>query len=136
MNKLQFIATLKEWANANQIDLRECHVSHGGSMLMLGLRESTEDIDLTVSKAIWDRLVGEGYQVHRLPPKGDHPEIHIINVTDVIDAHMRDLNYGIALVESDGILYRDAHTTLSDKVRLNRTKDQADIEALKKHLGF
>lgn len=134
MNKAQFVSTLKSWAELNNVDLNECHVSHGGSMLMLGLREETDDVDLTVSQNIWDRLIAEGYQSTRLPATGSYPEIQIIAVTDEINVH-NDPITGFTLEVFDGIWYRDAQSTISDKMRLNRPKDQADIKTLKASLN-
>ena len=134
MNKVQYINTLKNWAEKNNINLAECHVSHGGSLLMLGLRDDTDDVDLTVSPGIWDRLVNDGHQVKILPATATYPEVRIISVTDDIDVHLNNPNDEMLLDEFDGIMYRNATTTLLDKLKLNRDKDQADIAALKQML--
>lgn len=134
MNKAQYINALKSWAEQNHIKLADCHVSHGGSLLMLGLREDTDDIDLTVSQNIWDRLINEGYEVQILPATATYPEVHIISVTEDIDVHLINPEDEMVLDELDGIMYRNATTTLLDKLKLNRDKDQADIAALKEML--
>ena len=102
---------------------------------MLNLRDTTEDIDLTVSKEIWEDLIGKGYKVKTLPATEKYPEVNIIPVTEFIDVHLIDeLFYG-ELVWEDGIWYRDISTTLSDKLKLNRSKDQADIKILQSLIG-
>lgn len=132
MNKAQLISKLKAWATDEDVSLIEIHVSHGGSLLMLGLRDETDDIDLTVSKRVWDRLIDAGHQVQRIPPSATYPEVNLISVTDDIDVHLIDPSQGVSLDVFDGVWYRDARNTLADKMRLNRPKDQKDIEALKK----
>ena len=44
MNKAEFIAHILEWAKKDNIPLSDIHVSHGGSLLMLGLKEETNDV--------------------------------------------------------------------------------------------
>jgi hypothetical protein len=136
MNRTEYITHLTEWLSNNGYDTNQCHVSHGGTMLLLGLRTETSDIDLTVSQPIWDDLIAKGYPVKIIPATETYPEVRIIEATENIDVHLvdseLDLLGKLALV--DGIWYRDAQATLEDKLKLNREKDQADIAALRQVL--
>ncbi len=135
MNKQDFISHLNEWYNKTGYAANSCHVSHGGAMLMLNLRNETGDIDLTVSKEIWDDLISKGYDVKILPATGDHAEVGIISATEFIDAHLIDADFDGHLICEENIWYRDIATTLSDKLKLNRSKDQADIRILQNLIG-
>ena len=70
MNKELFMKLLNRWFVEMVIEPKDCHVSHGGAMLMHGLRESTQDIDLTVNKRVWDKFVELGFEVKVLPDCG------------------------------------------------------------------
>lgn len=134
MNKQTFISKYTSWLSATGYTSDECHVSHGGSMLMMGLREETDDIDVTVTQAIWDDLIDKGYTVKVLPANGLCTEVSIISVTENIDVHVLDWDWDGRLVLDAGIWYRDAETTLEDKIKLSREKDMADIQKLKEYL--
>lgn len=130
MNKAEFITHLTNWYRENDINPSDCHVSHGGSLLMLGLREETEDIDLTVTKGVWDKLLSEGHEI-----KIVGGNIQIIPVTEFIDVHLLDeTDKELVFCEEQNVFYRTLEVTLRDKLKLNRPKDQADIAALRQLL--
>ena len=54
MNKLEYVETLVKWANDENIDLDNIVVSHGDSMLLLGLIVSTIFL---LNRSIWLLLV-------------------------------------------------------------------------------
>ena len=56
MNFEQFVNNLKTWASENEVNLDDIHVSHGGSCMMLGIKLNSNDIDLTVTEKIFNRL--------------------------------------------------------------------------------
>lgn len=136
LNKEQYINWLNDFYVKFNIDPKECHVSHGGSMLMLGLRELTDDIDLTVSDSVWEMLLGMGYTYKVVPALNQYPSIKIMQIDENIDVHLddRDLNGEDFLYEKN-IYYRNAKITLVDKLKLNRTKDQNDISLLNVYLA-
>lgn len=136
LNKEQYINWLNDFYVKFNVNPKECHVSHGGSMLMLGLRELTDDIDLTVSDSIWKMLLGMGYTYKVIPTTNQYPSIKIMQIDEYIDVHLddRDLNGEDFLYEKN-IYYRNAKITLVDKLKLNRTKDQNDISLLNVYLA-
>ena len=135
LTRKEYIDRLNDWFKRYQIDNSLCHVSHGGSLLMLGLREITDDIDLTVDKSVWDKFIDMGFEVKTIPASENYPEVRIITGTDeYVDVHM-DANSQFELACVDGIYYRDALSTLKDKLALNRDKDQEDILKLREYLN-
>ena len=135
LNKEQYINWLNDFYVKFNINPKECHVSHGGSMLMLGLRELIEDIDLTVSDSVWKMLLDMGYTYKVIPITNQYPSIKIMQIDEYIDVHLDDcdLNSEDFLYEKN-IYYRNAKITLVDKLKLNRTKDQNDISLLNVYL--
>ena len=135
MNKELFMKLLNRWFVEMVIEPKDCHVSHGGAMLMHGLRESTQDIDLTVNKRVWDKFVELGFEVKVLPDFGLVKGISLISVTENIDIHLSDVDYSGKLLLENNIYFRDLNTTLNDKILLGRKKDEKDIILLKSLLG-
>lgn len=135
MNKELFMRLLNRWFVEMAIEPKDCHVSHGGAMLMHGLRESTQDIDLTVNKRVWDKFVELGFEVKVLPDCGLVKGISLISVTENIDIHLSDVDYSGKLLLENNIYFRDLNTTLNDKILLGRKKDEKDIILLKSLLG-
>lgn len=135
MNKELFMKLLNRWFVEMEIEAKDCHVSHGGAMLMHGLRESTQDIDLTVNKRVWDKFVELGFEVKNLPDCGLVKGISLISVTENIDIHLSDVDYSGKLLLENNIYFRDLNTTLNDKILLGRKKDEKDIILLKSLLG-
>ena len=130
MDKRQFVATLLNWLEENGISTHGLHVSHGGSLLMMGLNDSTDDIDLTVTQEIFDHFDG------KYPTKDIGEGRYLIVVTDLIDIHlMEKRDYPIVVTcDPSGIWYRDAQTTLDDYKVLNRPKDQEKFGVLERYI--
>lgn len=135
MNREEFIATLNRWYDETGVDFNDCHVSHGGSMIMLGLRESTDDIDLTVTRDVWDQFVADGFKITHLPANGKCAAVDLISVTDKIDIHLENEWVTHDLYCLRGIWYRSAIETLADKLLLGREKDLKDIPVLQEYIN-
>ncbi len=131
MNKQQFIKTLLTWLDEYNIESHKVHVSHGGSMLMMGLKDSTNDVDLTVSYDVFERFTKESY-----PTKNLGNGRYLIQVTDNIDIHCmeRDISPEHIIKDESGVYYRDAQTTLDDYVKLNRPKDKEKFGILERYI--
>lgn len=110
-------------------------VSHGGAMVMHGLRPHTDDIDVSVNSDDWNHFIDRGFEVKVLPPCGDLDEVKLIAVTDEMDVHLYNESPR-TLVEIEGVMCTDLAQTLRDKLALNREKDKKDILALEIALGL
>lgn len=128
MNRQEFIDTYLKFLADYNIPSTGVHTSFGGSMIMLGLRDNTSDIDLTVSQDVWDMFnhipsvdLGEGVYKRSLP--------------DVIDMHLTTNEIPESCIEtSEGVRYRNMKQTYYDKLGLGRDKDIPDIKLLYKAL--
>ena len=129
MNKQEFVNTLNTWLEENQINSCDTYVSHGGMLLLVGLRSSTDDIDLTVTKEVWDKFEVTGLY----PVVNIGNGTYLMSVTDVIDIRICERRYS-RLIETDGIQHPTLEETLEDYLVLNRPKDQETIKLLKKLL--
>lgn len=134
LNREKLISVLDKFYKDYRIDFNDCHVSHGGSMVMLGLRKETSDVDLTVAKWVWDELLSYGFEVKHLPAKGEVAAIDLISVNEYIDVHLLETNDSFNILLDRDVWYRDAERTLKDKLVLNRDKDQEDISLLRNYL--
>lgn len=104
-------------------------LSAGGALVMHGLRDETEDLDLEVTQEVWDELTqGHGYAVNA--SKG----VDIIHLCKGVDLHLYDESHGNDILIIEGILCQDLFAVLALKQRLNREKDQADIAKIQAHL--
>lgn len=128
MNKLQLIAKLVKFYKDFDIVSTQCHVSHGGALVLLGLKDQTDDIDLVVTQQVWDKF--KSYSKTQLNALGDYKAKELISIDDDIDLHLIDDQYPLVITVVDGIYLTDLNTTLLDKLRLNRDKDQQQINLL------
>lgn len=128
MNKVQFVNEVTTWAQTNGLEMSDLLVSHGGAMLLMGLRSETGDVDLHVTQAVWDKFVPNGSPVEL----GDG--VSLLSVTPHIDIHVGGFGseqIAAASVSPEGIRYRSRSDTLEDYLKLNRSKDAASIKLLK-----
>lgn len=130
MNKRQFMTTLSAVVDKLNINRREVIIAGGGASLLWGLRESTNDIDVYVSKDIIDMiktLPGASYSV--LPPCGQVPRCELVDYQGV---SFMD-NTGVSLYATCGHRNYQLQTKLGllqYRLALGREKDKGDIKAL------
>ena len=131
MNLTRFFSHLTQWVHSHGLTLDDVSVSHGGSLLLLGLIETTDDIDLTVSLEVFNKFDNGRYEVK---PIGDNR--YLIKVGKRVDVHVSELNplqlQSCLVKHPNGIWYRNAQQTLIDYLALNREKDQLKIQSLVK----
>lgn len=129
MNKSDLVNKTKAMARLYSISMDQLVVGFGGAMLLLGLRQETQDIDLDVPESVYDWFLGAGFDERLVV--GDKKAI---SVTDCIDIH-RGINPGEELMVTDGVFHHTPQVILRKKKMLNRPKDQKDIQALTEFLA-
>lgn len=135
LSKTAFIKSLNAFYDQYAIDPNECFVSHGGAMLMHGLRNSTDDIDLTVSEEVWNYLlVMDKFELKHLPKNGNVEAIDILVVNEDIDVHLVNIK-PVDLISEGVILFTTLEQTYEDKLALGREKDIQDIKLLNVAMG-
>lgn len=96
----------------------------GGACLMYGLRETTDDMDTDVSNEMFDEMLSSGK--YKLKHFGD---VEILEYNGKIDIHRRLRVFETRIV--DGVCCYSPKELLTQKLKLNRPKDQKDIVGLK-----
>lgn len=108
------------------------HVVAGGSMLLHGLREQTDDIDTTVNEAVYAKIKSKlpKWAMYEDPA---HPSGLKVLSVGPFDIHCMPHCVDDVVV-IDGVACQSLRDVLRLKEKLNRPKDQADIERIRKHL--
>lgn len=131
MDKVEFKSHLLTWYNKMGYSPDVGYVSHGGAMLMMGLRAVSDDIDLNVGKDTWDHILSLGYEPTHLDTPG-LPPVTLISVTEHIDVHL--VEQWPELLNEDGVYYTTPEQTIKDKQLLMRDKDIRDIVTLENYI--
>ena len=127
LTKDMFASELNSFVLENGYNPCDILVSHGGAMLLHGLRRHTSDIDIHVSADIWvDQCIKMG-----TPPVSLGNGVWLLTVTDTIDIHVGAPEPSITPhVHACGFRYNCLLQTLFDYKRLNRSKDSFAIHTL------
>ncbi len=120
MNKEQYLARLAEL----NLPKGEFRVLSGGSLLLHGLRERTNDIDLAISQKLADEL-----KIRDCPCKEGRIFEYAPDVEMIIDEGKSSYD------EACGYVCEDLQSILAFKKRMRREKDLPDIEKIEKYLA-
>lgn len=134
MNKVEFISHILEFSKKENIPLSDIHVSHGGSLILLDLKEHTNDVDVTIYEPEYNRLLDRlGTQCEKDISGGRK----LLKVTSVIDVHVAedDQAWSDLIVDPSGVQYRNIHRTIHDYELLNRPSDQDKLKRLNNALS-
>ena len=123
MNKEEF---LKELDKLN-LDKNEYCIIAGGSMLMHGLKEESNDIDIKTTKELFD-ILNSKYHM-----KQSSRYDYVYELSDIVDVNYKDFN-------RDNIEFIDGYPVEKLEVNLkwmkenNRPKDQEKIRKIEEFL--
>ena len=113
-----------------KLDAHQVRAGAGGACLLHGIRPSTGDLDLELTREVFDQVVKE----HDLVVQHLDNGWMLANVSPGVDIHPVDES-PLEGVFVGGIYTTSLQQTLDFKLRLNRPKDQDDIIKLKELLG-
>lgn len=135
LNLTTFYSHLVWWGSTHGLTLDDFSVSHGGSLLLLGLTDSTNDIDLTVDQELFDRFDNGKYRKVELSNGR-----YLLQVGRRITLHtceIPSLQLAQCLVKHpNGIWFRNQEQTLLDYQALKRPQDKEKIKLLQEKKGF
>ena len=125
MNKKQLL----ELANTLNLPKEEYCIISGGALVIHGLREQTNDLDIDITKKGF-KILKEKYSLELV-----REDIKQYKVTDKIECFLvdkldSDINY------IDNYPCESLISIYNFKKRINREKDQADILAIEKVLNM
>lgn len=114
----------------NELNLpkSEYYILSSGSLLLYGLRDEANDIDLCVSYELFEKLK-EKYNLTETD-KNECDFYHISKLIEVIPNDKEDFKFDI----KDGYQVEKLESILKYKQKRNSQKDQKDIEKIKKYL--
>ena len=127
IKKEQLIKSYFEGCKKINLPTERVVVGAGGVCVLLGIRESTNDIDVDVVKSDFNELLKVGYKSHQIAD-----DYVVLEVTEHMDVHGVDEIVDTVVIE--GVACYSAKSVLDFKLKLNREKDQADIRALREYL--
>lgn len=136
MNKQDIIKYYNEFLKKNNVKAEDVILGSGGACVMHGIRIETADMDVAVTKVLFDKLMKTNkYNTHTFTgwfnslqtslEYSDHIDLHV-GITDNGDSN--------SVVYIDGVCCYSLETLLNHKLKMNRPKDQSDIELIKKML--
>lgn len=132
-NRLEFLETLTSVVDGLNIPRKAVTISHGGASLMLGLRDTTEDIDVQLAQGTFDVLATK-HEVKKLSALGWNGEQSVIEVGGVdfhrssAGAFMYPFNWRDAV---NGFDVTPQLQLLVDRIKLGRVKDLSDMYKLR-----
>lgn len=132
MNRDELKARYKTFLEKEGVTSEEAIVGAGGALLLLGFREETEDVDLSVYGETFARLA-KSVEKQFTFSSGDR-EVLVLEWGMDIDVHGPE-EAGCSTVLVEGVRCWTAEYVLQFKRRLNRPKDQPDIARLEAALG-
>lgn len=124
LNKEQIIRILKEY----DLDTNNYIVISGSAMVLLGIKDTTNDIDISVTKEYYDYLL-TNYDCNLERINENNNKIYYID---------KKINFGYDYYSFDslkieGIPVQKLDDIIKLKESLNRKKDQKDLELLRKN---
>lgn len=134
MNKQEFKSNFEKFIKDFELDKNTVVVGAGAALMLLGLRDKINDIDVAIPENDFDRISKKHkvviYEVKETT--GIRKTKVIPNILGNIDIHIeKDFENTILL---DGIRIYSVPRLLKQKELMNREKDQEDIKKLKKYL--
>lgn len=132
MTRDEFIENYKGLCRLCRIDPMDMPVGAGGSLLMNRMRTLTDDIDTSVTQETYDKIKNSlkswlYYEDH------NHPSGKLVLAIGPFDIHLDVVDKDrIEMIE--GVACQCLEDVLELKLRLNREKDKADIENIRKVL--
>lgn len=141
MNKEQLMSEYFAFLEKENLQAKDVLVGAGGSLLMQGLREETQDIDIGLRGDLFSVYLQRGLKQKDIGPSrvaGLKEKDGVISrvalkYNEVIDLH--DDHGGLNGFMLEGVFIETLDVILERKLRLNREKDQADIVNIRKALA-
>jgi hypothetical protein len=104
-------------------------VGAGSAMVLLGLRETTNDVDMSVPVDIFEDYLTEPPHISEIVYDETWRPHHIDLVNGI--SLRKHMGFKLQLKADQGFFIQHPKDILDLKLELNREKDQADIRALR-----
>lgn len=136
MTKDELISNVKEFVYEYKLSTEDVLVGAGGALLVMGMRDSTHDVDVSVPARfynIYRKL--KGVSIIQLHSKDTMVSKEALNhpLFPLMDVHLRKKDEEGFIM--DGVYIYTPEYNLAFKTNMNRPKDQADIAKLKDYIS-
>lgn len=122
MTRLKFMSTYFNFCTEQNLRPCDVVVSAGGALLMLGLRNSTSDLDVDIPSHDYDRLLKASKVGERVSSHGAY-----LDVTDVVSVHR--IPDGIVPIRVFGVWIYPLEKLIEQKTKLSIAHDRPVIKA-------
>lgn len=126
LNREQIIENTFTVLKKTGIDPKHFYISARAAMVMHGFRKETSDIDVTVSEEVWDLLHERGFQSEEFTSCDGSKSRKIALDEHELYIHLPAF-FDLKGQTLDGLNVVPIKTLLSEKLRMDRPKDQQDI---------
>ncbi len=131
MNKKEILEILNKY----NFDKNKIYIISGSAMVLYGIKEKTNDIDITIDEE-YEKVLLENYNCtfeREIKDNGKTYKAYMIDDIINFSAHYYDrFNYNVL----DGYNIQKVEDILKLKESLNREKDKKDIKALKEYINI
>ena len=117
--------TILKTLNKYNINPQDCIIISGAALVLQNIKESTSDIDLTISKAQYNYLLKK-YNCSFEKEINNYKIWIIDNIINFSNHYYEDIEY----IELFGYKVQSIDSILKLKQQLNRSKDKKDIQAI------
>lgn len=124
MNKEQLLNLLEEL----NLPKDEYYILSGASLVIRGIREQARDLDLCISKELFEQIKDE-YSLTE-DKKNEYGFYHISDSLELVVDEKEKFNMEVC----EPYNLEDLNTILNFKIKRNQPKDQVDIERIKEYL--
>lgn len=129
-NRRSMFGTLALTCDRLNIERNDIIIDGGGASLYYGLRDKTNDIDVSLDSVIFDRIVKEyNLTPQILPMLGTHPSIELV-VYGGVDFHRVENLIDVDRKSHRGFGVQTKLDLLRFRISLGRNKDLDDIRQL------
>lgn len=128
MNKVELVSEYHRVCRMLAIPAQQVVLGAGGALMMLGLREQTQDLDLSIPPEVFAALCAASPE--RAIEKS--ATLTVFAISSLTDLHAQDTDWEIE--QTEGVWHLTAEAVLEQKRKLNREKDQRDILNLEGYL--
>ena len=107
----------------------EFYILSGGSLLIRGIREKTNDLDLCISEELFEQIKDK-YNLTD-DKKNEYGFYKLDDMVEIVVEPKSKFN----IEECEPFNLEDLNTILAFKEKVNRPKDQIDIQKIKEYLN-
>lgn len=116
MNKKEFVVAYRKAVEMLGLPSSKVIATSGGALLMLGLRDETDDLDLDIPKSAFDVLAN----IHPVKMFGGNK---VVDICDKVSVHIAECNIE-TIVTPEGVTIPNLDALLQLKLRISKLPER------------